>query len=64
VTDRRRTVLKTVGVALLVLVGAVLGVAAIIGLGYLSWLAIRGLVIVVARAIVDSISESLSSSGS
>lgn len=63
-TDRRRTVLKTVGVALLVLVGAVLGVAAIIGLGYLSWLAIRGLVIVVARAIVDSISESLSSSGS
>ncbi len=58
-TERRRTVLRAVGVTLLVIVGAAMGIAAIIGLGLLFWLAIKGLVIVVWRAIVDSIKESV-----
>lgn len=59
-TDRRRTVLRAVGVSLLALLGVAFGIAAIIGVGYLSFLAIKGLFIVVGRAIVDGIKDSLS----
>lgn len=59
-SDRRRTALRVVGVTLLALVGIAIGLAAIVGIGWLFWLAIKGLVVVVWRAIVDSIKDSIS----
>jgi hypothetical protein len=60
VSGRRRTALRVVGVTLLALAGIAIGIAAIVGIGLLFWLAIKGLVVVVWRAIVDSIKDSIS----
>jgi hypothetical protein len=55
-----RRLLRIVGVGLAVVLGAVVGVAAIIGVGLLFWLGAKGLVVVVWRAIVEGLKDSLS----
>lgn len=53
--------LRAIGVGTGVVFGIAVGVAAIIGVGFLFWLGARGLVIVTWHAIVDGIKESLGS---
>jgi 4-hydroxybenzoate polyprenyltransferase len=59
VNDAPRKALRGVGIALAVVVGVAAAIAAVIGIGLLFWLGIKGLFVVIGRAIVDGIKDSI-----